>query len=178
MRWPTISRNFGRADAAHGVIEIAGAAPLGDWLLRSASGLLLLPFPPALLFQRLGRFLLVLFLSIHTLAHDSLLAKVNSIDQFLVLRRLNILRSPCRPVESRGGLGGFSPTRLMRSSRPTTRTFCNSLNICFGMPSGKSTKLWSSRISTRPMCTPSIPDSFAIAPTILPGLMPCTDPTS
>ena len=39
------------------------------------------------------------------------------------------------------GLGGFSLTRLIRSSRPATRTFCKSLNIWFGMPSGKSTKL-------------------------------------
>jgi hypothetical protein len=59
----------------------------------------------------------------------------------LALRLLNILRSPCLPVESRGGFGGFWLTRLMRSSRPATRTFCKSLNICFGMPSGKSTKL-------------------------------------
>src|SRR5579863_5506940 len=142
MRWPPISRNSEGADAAHGSIEIERAAPPGACLedrLRSASGLPLLSLRSPLLFQRLGRFLLVLFLSIHTLAHDSLLAKVNSSYQFFVLRRLNILRSPCRPVESRGGLGGFSPTRLMRSSRPTTRTFCNSLNISFGMPSGKST---------------------------------------
>jgi hypothetical protein len=61
--------------------------------------------------------------------------------QFFALRRLSIFRSVCRPDESLGGLGGFSLTRLIRSSRPTTRTFCKSLNICFGMPSGKSTKL-------------------------------------
>src|SRR5258707_511031 len=28
------------------------------------------------------------------------------------------------------------------------------------------------------MCTPSMPDSLAMAPTMLPGLIPCTDPTS
>jgi hypothetical protein len=45
----------------------------------------------------------------------------------------------CLPIVARGGFGGFSLTRLMRSSLPATRTFCNSLNIGFGMPSGKST---------------------------------------
>ena len=32
------------------------------------------------------------------------------------------------------GFGGFSPALLILSSRPATRTFCNCLNTCFGMP--------------------------------------------
>src|SRR6266404_8655127 len=149
------------------------------WLLPP--GLLLFLLGGPLLFQRLGRLLLAFLLSIHALAHDSLLMSFTDAHHILALRRLNVLRPACRrseggppvfrplgcrPVASRGGLGGFSLTRLMRSSRPTTRTFCRSLNICFGMPSGRSTKLWSSRISTRPMCTPSMPDSLAMAPTM------------
>jgi len=66
-------------------------------------------------------------------------------------RRFNIFRadrgSPWRgmarivPVDAFGGFGDFSLTLLIRNSRPATNTFCSNLNICFGMPPGKSTKL-------------------------------------
>src|SRR5580658_5597941 len=119
MRWPPISRNSGGAGAAHGSIEIDGAAP-GACLktgcvqpLACLFSLFAARFSSSVL---VGFFFSSFFRSIPLPMTRSSLGQLDKY-QFLVLRRLNILRSPCRPVESRGGLGGFSPTRLMRSSR-------------------------------------------------------------
>jgi len=129
-----------------GISPPAGIARGSSDPPRSAARGFLFFLRGALFLQCLGRFLFLFFLSVHTFTHDSLLGVVRPVDHhFFGLRVLNILRGggrpACRPLLSRGGFGGFSLTRLMRISRPATRTFCKSLNICFGMPSGKSTKL-------------------------------------
>lgn len=118
-----------------------------DTAVELAFSLFLFPLGSALFFECLGRLLLVFFLSIHAFAHDShssVLKKTGNPSanlQVLAGRptlsfRVNILRSTVR-----GGFGGFSLTLVIRNSRPATKTFCSILNISFGMPSGKSTKL-------------------------------------
>ena len=79
------------------------------------------------------------------------------------------------------GAGLESPESLRQvasSVRPATRISRNCLNSSFGMPSGRSTVLWSSMIWILPINSESRPISLAIAPTILPGFTSCVSPTS
>ena len=74
----------------------------------------------------------------------------------------------------RNGFGGTCDARLMRSICPATRVFASSASTGAGMPFGSPTNVWSSRMSTWPICRPSRPETLAMAPTMLPGFTPCT----
>ena len=67
-----------------------------------APRLLLFPLRSPLFLQCLGRFLFLFFLSVHALAHDSLLVCLTIEHHFFAVRGLNFLR----------GFAGFSWTRL------------------------------------------------------------------
>ena len=58
----------------------------------------------------------------------------------------------------------------MFSFRPATQVFFNERKTSRGMPSGRLTILYSSKMSIRPIIEPSRPLSPMIAPTMLPGL--------
>ena len=70
--------------------------------------------------------------------------------------------------------------RLMRNCWPQTQTFCRSWNTSLGMPRGRSISVKSSRMSMRPMNSPSSPASLAMAPTMsaakgfTPGYLICS----
>src|SRR5882672_9579475 len=73
MRWLPTSVISWAADAAHGSSDDPVRSRRGGGAARSAPVLLLFSFRSALFFQCLGRLLFSFFLSIHALAHDSLL---------------------------------------------------------------------------------------------------------